>query len=112
MDLDRLYFWSSGDRAVLGFVLKGSQAVVIGGLIGPDAARETLLAEFMEHCRRHGWTAAFGLVPEHDLPLFDRYGFQSTIPSSICAPVHGRERPMNGCGDRAIIVSGTAWCAE
>lgn len=78
MDLDRLYFWSSGDRAVLGFVLKGSQAVVIGGLIGPDAAREILLTEFMDHCRRHGWTAAFGLVPEHDLPLFDRHGFQST----------------------------------
>ncbi len=78
MDLDRLYFWSSGDRAVLGFVLKGSQAVVIGGLIGPDDAREILLTEFMDHCRRHRWTAAFGLVSEHDLPLFDKYGFQST----------------------------------
>ena len=78
MDLDRLYFWSSGRRAVLGFVLKGSQAVVVGGLIGPDEAREALLTEFMEHCRRHGWTACFGLVSEHDLPLFDRYGFQST----------------------------------
>lgn len=78
MDLDRLYFWSSGDRAALGFVLKGSQAVVIGGLIGPDDAREPLLTEFMDHCRRHGWTAAFGLVPERDLPLFDRCGFQST----------------------------------
>ena len=78
MDLDRLYFWSSGGRAVLGFVLKGPHAVVVGGLIGPDEARETLLTEFMEHCRRHGWTACFGLVSERDLPLFDRHGFQST----------------------------------
>jgi phosphatidylglycerol lysyltransferase len=78
MDLDRKYFWSSGGRAVLGFVLQGLQAVVIGGLIGPDEAREALLTEFMDHCRRHGWTACFGLVPEHDLPLFDRYAFQST----------------------------------
>jgi phosphatidylglycerol lysyltransferase len=78
MDLDRKYFWASGDRAVLGFVLHGLHAVVIGGLIGPDEAREPLLAEFMDHCRGHGWTACFGLVPEHDLPLFDRHGFQST----------------------------------
>jgi phosphatidylglycerol lysyltransferase len=78
MDLDRKYFWSSGSHAVLGFVLRGLQAVVIGGLIGPDEAREALLTEFMDHCRRHGWTACFGLVPEHDLPLFDRYAFQST----------------------------------
>jgi len=78
MDLDRKYFWSSGGRAVLGFVLQGLQAVVIGGLIGPDEAREALLTEFMDHCRRHGWTACFGLVPEHDLPLFDRNAFQST----------------------------------
>jgi len=78
MDLDRKYFWSSGGSAVLGFVLQGLQAVVIGGLIGPDEARELLLTEFMDHCRRHGWTACFGLVPEHDLPLFDRYAFQST----------------------------------
>jgi len=78
MDLDRKYFWASGGRAVLGFVLQGLQAVVIGGLIGPDEARESLLTEFMDHCRQHGWTASFGLVPEHDLPLFDRYAFQST----------------------------------
>ena len=78
MDLDRLYFWSSGGRALLGFVLKGSYAVVVGGLIGPDEAREALLTEFMDHCRRRGWTACFGLVPERDLPLFDRHGFQST----------------------------------
>jgi phosphatidylglycerol lysyltransferase len=78
MDLDRLCFWSSGGRAVLGFVSRGSYAVVIGGLIGPDEDRETLLAEFMEHCREHRWTACFGLVPERDLPLFDRLGFQST----------------------------------
>lgn len=78
MELDRKYFWSSGGRAVLGFVMQGVHAVVIGGLIGPDAAIEILLTEFMDHCRRHGLTACFGLVPEHDLPLFDRYGFQST----------------------------------
>ena len=78
MDLDRKYFWASGYRAVLGFVLKGLNAVVIGGLIGAEAAREVLLTEFMDHCRRRGWTACFGLVPEHDLALFDRYGFQST----------------------------------
>ncbi len=78
MDLDRHYFWSSGGRAVLGFVLHRLHAVVIGGLIGPDEVREELLTEFMEHCRGHGWTACFGLVSEHDLPLFDRHGFQST----------------------------------
>ena len=78
MDLDRKYFWSSGRRAVLGFVLRGRQAVVIGGLIGPDEVRETLLTEFMDCCRRQGWTACFGLVPERDLRLFDRHGFQST----------------------------------
>ncbi len=78
MDLDRTYFWSSGHRAVLGFVLKGSHAVVIGGLIGPDDAREALLTEFMDHCHRHAWTACFGMVPERDLAVFDRHGFQCT----------------------------------
>lgn len=78
MDLDRQYFWSSGGRAVIGFVSRGVHAVVIGGLIGPDEARESLLVEFMDHCRGRGWTACFGLVEECDLALFDRHGFQST----------------------------------
>lgn len=78
MDLDREYFWSSGARAVLGFVLRGSHAVVIGGLIGPDELREVLLTEFMVHCRAKTWTACFGLVTQRDLALFDRHGFQST----------------------------------
>jgi phosphatidylglycerol lysyltransferase len=78
MDLDRHYFWASGRRAVLGFVLQGVHVVVIGGLIGPEEAREGLLVEFMEHCRANGWTACFGLVLERDLPMFDRHGFQST----------------------------------
>lgn len=78
MDLDRQYFWGSGGQAVMGFVLRKSHAVVIGGLIGPDDAREDLLTEFMEYCRAHRWTACFGLVAEQDLPLFDRHGFQST----------------------------------
>ncbi len=78
MDLDRSCFWSSGGRAVLGFVLRGIHAVVIGGLVGPDDAREALLTGFVDHCRGRGWTACFGLVSERDLPLFDRHGFQST----------------------------------
>lgn len=78
MDLDRQHFWSSGGRALIGFVLRGSHAVVIGGLIGPDDARESLLTQFMEHCRANRWTACFGLVPERDVWLFDRHGFQST----------------------------------
>ncbi len=78
MDLDRQHFWSSGGRALIGFVLRGSHAVVIGGLISPDDARESLLTQFMEHCRANRWTACFGLVPERDVWLFDRHGFQST----------------------------------
>lgn len=78
MDLDRRYFWSSGRAAVLGFVVRGSYAVVIGGLIGPDETREPLLAAFMAYCKAGGLTACFGLVHEEDLPLFDRSGFQST----------------------------------
>ena len=78
MDLDRKYFWSSDGRAVLGFVLQRSHAVVIGGLIGPDEAREPLLVEFKDQCRQRGWTACFGLVMEYDLRMFDRHGFQST----------------------------------
>ncbi len=78
MDLDRKYFWASGYCGVLGFVMRGSHAVVVGGLISPDDARERLLAEFKDHCRIKGWTACFGLVSEADLPLFDRHGFQCT----------------------------------
>lgn len=78
MDLDRTYFWSSSGQAVVGFVLRGRHAVVIGGLIGPEEAREGLLVEFMGHCRAAGWTACFGLASERDVALFDRHGFQCT----------------------------------
>ena len=78
MELDRCYFWSSYNRAVIGFVLRGSHAVVIGGLIGPGAERESLLTQFLDHCRVNRWTACFGIIPERDLHLFDRHGFEST----------------------------------
>jgi len=32
----------------------------------------------MALCRANTWTACLGLIPEHDLSLFDRHGFQST----------------------------------
>jgi phosphatidylglycerol lysyltransferase len=78
MDLDREYFWLPGYEAVLGFVMRGSHAVVIGGLIGPEDSRERLLKAFMEHCRVGGLKACFGNVAQRDVGMFDRNGFEST----------------------------------
>lgn len=77
-DADRECFRSRNGRGAVGFVRIGKYLHVGGGLLAPEADREQLLAELVQHADRRDLQLSFYNLTEHDLPLFRGYGFQAT----------------------------------
>lgn len=78
LEPDRQCFWSRDRRGAVAFVRVGKYLHVGGGLLAAGGDREPLLAEFVTYADRRGLRLSFYNLPEQDLPLFRRYGFQAT----------------------------------
>lgn len=74
----RRHFVSSQRCGLVSHVRLGKYVLTGGGLIAPDAHRDELLGQFVEHASRHGLRVAFHNVADDELPLFRRHGFQVT----------------------------------
>jgi len=72
------YFWSRDRRGVVAVVPKGRYLHVSGGLLAPSEHKELLLAELVEHAVARRLVLTFFNIPEDELPLFRRFGFQAT----------------------------------
>jgi phosphatidylglycerol lysyltransferase len=72
------YFWSRDRRGVVAAVRKGQYLHVGGGLLAPTECKEDLLAEIVEHATARRLVLTFFNIPEDELPLFRRFGFQAT----------------------------------
>lgn len=65
----RLLFSASGDGFVM-YQVRGSSWIAMGGPVGPEAERETLVWQFRELCDRHGGRTVFYQVDAEDLALY------------------------------------------
>lgn len=74
----RRHFVSSQRRGLVSYVGLGKHVLVGGGLIAPDAHRDELLGQFVEHAAGRRLRLAFHNVADDELPLFRRHGFQVT----------------------------------
>jgi len=74
----REYFFSSGQRGVVGFRRWGRTMQVAGGLLAADADREELLLELIEFASSRRLRLTFFGVVRDDFKLFRQQGFQLT----------------------------------
>jgi len=72
----REYFWSADRSGLISFARRGKFLVVGGGLVAPEASRETLLREFLDYLQQNHLVATFHNIENDELPLFRKYGFQ------------------------------------
>jgi phosphatidylglycerol lysyltransferase len=59
---EKSFFFSATGRAVIGYVLQGTTAVVAGDPVGPPAELPALIRQFVAFCERQDWTPAFWQV--------------------------------------------------
>ena len=72
------YFWSHDLSGVVAVARKGRYLHVSGGLLASAGDKEGLLDELVDHAARQRLVLTFFNVPEDELPLFRRFGFQAT----------------------------------
>jgi phosphatidylglycerol lysyltransferase len=71
-------FWSKGCRGAVAMVRQGRHLFSSGGLLAPEAHRAELLAQLVEAADARQEVLTFFNIPEEQLPLFRRRGFQAT----------------------------------
>ncbi|MEX2142566.1 MAG: DUF2156 domain-containing protein [Pirellulales bacterium] len=75
-EVDREYFWCAGRRGVVGFIRRGRNAYVVGGLIASPENREALLAAFLDFAASRKLVVSFLNIGRNDLALFRRHNCQ------------------------------------
>lgn len=89
---DKRWMIASDGQAFVGYGLSGRTAVSLGGPVGAPGAVARAAGEFLDLCRRNGWTPGFHQVTEGELaelaPLglcATKIGEEAIVPSSSAA---------------------------
>ncbi|WP_069802973.1 bifunctional lysylphosphatidylglycerol flippase/synthetase MprF [Thermogemmatispora onikobensis] len=71
---EKSFFFADSGRAVIGFVLQGTTAVVAGDPVGPEAELPELIRQFLAFCERQDWTPVFWQVRAELAPYYRAAG--------------------------------------
>jgi lysylphosphatidylglycerol synthetase-like protein (DUF2156 family)/membrane protein DedA with SNARE-associated domain len=67
---DKHHLLVAGGRGLVAYTVRNAVAVACGGpLCAPEDVAEST-RDFVEHCRRHGWSPCLYAVPGEDLPAY------------------------------------------
>jgi phosphatidylglycerol lysyltransferase len=69
---DKQHLLVAGERGLVAFAVRHSVAIACGGPLAPPDALQESIRDFVQRCRRNGWTPAFYGVPEEDVPFYER----------------------------------------
>ncbi len=94
---DKRWLIGRDGQAFVGYGLRGRTAVALGGPVGAPGSRRAVAEEFLELCRRNGWTVGFHQVTGDELddlaPLGLRaykIGEEAVVPLDAEVPPAGR----------------------
>jgi lysylphosphatidylglycerol synthetase-like protein (DUF2156 family) len=74
---DKRWLIGSDGQAFVGYGLHGRTAVALGGPVGAPGSRRAVAEEFLELCRRNGWTPGFHQVTEAELADLEPLGLRA-----------------------------------
>jgi len=74
---DKHHLLVSGNRGLVAYATRGSVALTCGDPLAPDELFEGCVIEYMEFCRRSGWTPCFYEAAEERLPIYHGLGLRS-----------------------------------
>jgi len=67
---DKSYFFSSSGRCVIAYRVASKVAIALGDPVGGDAEIESTTRQFLQWCRRSGWSVAFYQTLPDFVPLY------------------------------------------
>jgi len=73
---DKHHLLVAGERGLVAFAVRHSAAIACGDPLAPPDALEESIRDFVQRCRRNGWTPAVYGVPEEHGPLYQRAGLK------------------------------------
>jgi phosphatidylglycerol lysyltransferase len=73
---DKHHLLVAGDRGLVAFAVRHSAAVACGDPLAPPEALEESVRDFVQRCRRNGWTPAVYGVPEEHRSLYEKAGLK------------------------------------
>jgi len=74
---DKNHLLIAGGRGLIAYAIRGSVALSCGDPIVPDELFEDALREYLEFCRRNGWTPCFYEAAEVRLPAYQALGLRT-----------------------------------
>jgi phosphatidylglycerol lysyltransferase len=89
------YWFSADGESAFAFRLVGDVAITLSDPLCPAGGERRTTLEFIEHCDRNGWVAAFYSVHESQLPLFRELGW-SSIPVGVETLLNPRTLEFTG----------------
>jgi phosphatidylglycerol lysyltransferase len=73
---DKHHLVVAGERGLVAFAVRHSAAIACGDPLAPPEALEESVRDFVERCRRNGWTPAFYGVAEENVPGYGKAGLK------------------------------------
>ncbi len=74
---DKHHLMVAGGRGLVAFAVRGGVAFAAGDPLCAPADIPAAASDFVEHCRRHGWTPCFYEASEEELPHYRALGLHS-----------------------------------
>jgi len=73
---DKHHLLVAGQQGLVAFAVRHSAAIACGDPLAPPDALEESIRDFVQRCRRNGWTPAVYGVPEEHRPFYERAGLK------------------------------------
>jgi len=71
-------FWAANRCGAIAYAQVGKHLNVVGGLLAAPEHKATLLRDLTQYASQRGFTVSFYNISDDELPLFTRFGFQTT----------------------------------
>jgi lysylphosphatidylglycerol synthetase-like protein (DUF2156 family) len=75
---DKHHLLVANRQGLVAYAARGSVALACGDPIASDKVFPEAVEEYVQHCRRHGWTPAVYFAAEDRLPIYHALKFQSS----------------------------------
>jgi phosphatidylglycerol lysyltransferase len=74
---DKHHLLVAKGRSLIAYDTRGAVALTCGDPLAPEDLLEQSIAEYMDFCRKHGWTPCFYEVSEACLPIYQGLGLRT-----------------------------------
>jgi phosphatidylglycerol lysyltransferase len=92
---DKHHLLAAGGKGLIAYATRGAVALTCGDPIAPEEFFEQCVVEYIDFCRRSGWTPCFYETAEERLPVYQKLGLR-TLKMAEEAVLDLREFGLSG----------------